>query len=87
MTRLADNTLVPSLRGPGGKKFVPFTAYIRLVADPAFGKRFETVRDLERQANVIEDALIAFVDAETENDISFDFAFPVKFLTKKFASK
>lgn len=86
MTRLADNPLVSSLSGPGQKKFVPFTAFIRLVPNLGNGKRVEMIRDIEKQANVIQDTLEDLVDAETAGEVSFDLAQPVKF-TLQFADK
>lgn len=84
MTRLSTNTLVPSLRGPGSRQFLPFTAFVPVVPSLGFGKRFEMVRDLEKQANFVEDDL-DLLDSDTAG-LSFDFAKPVKF-TFQFGNK
>lgn len=84
MTRLSTHTLVPSLRGPGQKQFIPFTAFAFVVPDLGFGKRFEMVRDLEKQADLVEDGLDG-LSSETSG-IDFDFAKPVLF-THQFADK
>ena len=57
MTRLSTHTLVPSLRGPGQKQFIPFTVFVRVVPDLGFGKRFEMIRDIEKKAEEAIDCL------------------------------
>ena len=85
MTRLSDNTRVQSLRGPGRVKFVPFTAYAGIIPINGNGKRFETVRDMERIADDVEDALRLLQDSNTE-DAKFDFAYPIA-ATPQFGDK
>ena len=85
MTRLADNTFVPSLRGPQAIKFVPFTVFARIIPDPGFGRRFETVRSMERIADSAEDVLRTLQESNTD-DSRFDFAYPVK-STPQFGDK
>jgi hypothetical protein len=57
---------------------------VPVVPNLGFGKRFEMIRDLEKQANFVEDDL-DLLNSETAG-ISFDFAKPVKF-TFQFANK
>lgn len=84
MTRLSTHTLVPSLRGPGSRQFIPFTVFARVVPNLGLGRRFEMVRDLEKQADLVEDDLDT-LDSDSA-EISFDFATPVAF-TPQFADK
>jgi hypothetical protein len=59
-------------------KHVPFTASLKIV--PVKGKRFETYRDLEKEANSIEDALLAMCGVVT--DITKPVAFTPQFGNK-----
>ena len=56
-------------------KHVPFTAFMKVV--PIRGKRFETIRDLEIQGNLIEGILDNLCDGTGE--IVFDYTKPVAF--------
>lgn len=69
MTKLSDNKFSSPFNNKGSVKYIPFTAYIKVI--PINGKRFEIIRDLENTANVVEEALDAI---ET-----IDLAKPVKF--------
>ena len=84
MTRLSTHTLIPSLRGFGSRQFIPFTAFARVIPNLGFGRRFEMVRDIEKQADLVEDELDS-LDSDSAG-ISFDFAKPVLF-THQFADK
>ena len=84
MTRLSDNPQSATGRR-GGVKFVPFTAFVRVIPDPGFGRRFETVRALEELANQAEENLAAIEDATAGGEV-VDFADPVKF-TPQFGDK
>jgi hypothetical protein len=61
-------------------RYVPFTAFLK--STPIRGKRFETYRDLEKEANAIEDALAAMCGTSDITDI----AQPIKF-TPQFGNK
>jgi hypothetical protein len=66
-------------RGILKDKFVPFTAFLQ--ADPIGGKRFETVRSLERQAAKIENDLELLCDSDSTDPVDpvFDYTIPIAF--------
>jgi hypothetical protein len=58
MPLLSTSTQRPDLSGPRGAQFEPFTAFARFVPNKGFGRRLEAVRDLEKQAQFVEDELL-----------------------------
>jgi len=64
-------------------KFVPFTCFLKI--DPRGIRRFEVVRQGERLARMVQDALEGFCAGATE-DGSFDFTRPVAY-TPQFGQK
>ena len=62
----------------------PFSIQLRV--DPIRGKRFETIRDLETQANYLETLLESICNSTTEGEIDFDFTKPIAF-TPQYGNK
>jgi len=63
---------------------VPFSVQLRV--DPIRGKRFETIRDLETQANYLETLLESICNSTTDGEIDFDFTKPIAF-TQQYGDK
>lgn len=85
MTRLSENTLVPQANTQA--RYVPFTAYARIVPDTGFGRRFERIRDREKIADDIEDRLRDIDEDITVVTIEdYDIAFPIA-STPQFGNK
>ena len=74
MPQLSDwpGTRVPRI---WAEKFIPFTAFLK--ADPIVGvRRFESIRDFEKQSALIEQQLLTVCGSET---VTFDFSIPIAF--------
>jgi len=85
MTRLSENTRVSQLQTQA--RYIPFTAYARIVPDTGFGRRFERIRDREKLADLIEDRLRAIDEDITAITIEeYDIAFPIA-STPQFGNK
>jgi hypothetical protein len=57
MTRLSTDPLVPNPAGAEYGEFSTFTVFARVEPHLGFGRRFDMVRDLEKIANRVEEAL------------------------------
>ena len=82
MPALSTTLTQPAANESIAGKHVPFTAFLRIV--PIRGKRFETVRDMEKLALTVE-GQIENICASTEL-IAFDYAKPIAF-TPQFGDK
>lgn len=67
---------VPNGMGPQGTKHEPFTAYLKVFPNPANGRRFESVRDIEKLAATAEQA---FIDLSGDDSCDFTITAPVTF--------
>jgi hypothetical protein len=85
MTRLSDDKFSSPVGSLGGRKFTPFTAFVRIVP-LASNKRFEVVRDMQELANVVEDRLASLSEPDANGEVFLDAANPVKF-TPQFGDK
>jgi hypothetical protein len=64
--------------------YVPFSVQLRV--DPIRGKRFEIIRDLEIQANLLETLLESICNSTTDGEIDFDYTKPIAF-TPQYGNK
>lgn len=80
MSVLADTPGAPAILGTNREKHVPYTVYLEV--DVLKGKRFERIRDLEKQANEVEDSLET-IECDGTAGVSFDFTKPVA-LTRQY---
>lgn len=85
MARLSNDRLTTRDGDKRSEKFVPFTAFIRMVPI-ASEKRDEIWRDMQELANTIEDTIQTDYELDTTSNIYFDHADPVKF-TPQFGDK
>jgi hypothetical protein len=85
MPHYSTSLIQPAANEALGDKHVPFTAFLRIV--PIRGKRFETVRDMEKIAYRVEENLEHLCSSGSFTaPVSFDFAKPVAF-TPQFGDK
>ena len=64
MARLSTDPSIPNMAGHQFGKWCTFAVFARVVPNLANGKRFEYVRDLEKIANRVEDAVSEITDTE-----------------------
>lgn len=84
MSTLSDTPGAPAIYGTNRKKHVPYSCWLRV--EPLPGKRFERIRDIEKQANNVETALAGIECEAGTEDLPFDFTKPVAF-TRQFGNK
>lgn len=78
-TKLSDIPGSNILNGLG-PVFVPFSCWVKI--DPIHGKRQEVIRDMQKKAEFVEDALDTLCGASdgTGDDLAFDYTKPISFI-------
>lgn len=74
-TKLSDIPGSNILNGTG-PVFVPFSCWVRI--EPIRGKRQEVIRDMQKKAEFVEDALDTLCGASDE--VAFDYTKPISFI-------